>query len=130
MSLDGISMHPLSIELDRVIAGGRIDKITQPNKQSIVLSVPVCSGLSSATIADDSSKMKKNCNMLWNEMYALEVIKPKAYIFENAPALYNSKSGEGVRNMIEDIAERKYRCSHVDGDSDSQDTAHESGGNS
>ena len=39
MSLDGISMHPLSIELDRVIAGGRIDKITQPNKQSIVLSV-------------------------------------------------------------------------------------------
>ena len=72
----------------------------------IVLSVPVCSGLSSATIADDSSKMKKNCNMLWNEMYALEIIKPKAYIFENAPALYSSKAGEGVRNMIEDIAER------------------------
>ena len=29
MSLDGISMHPLSIELDRAIAGGRIDKINQ-----------------------------------------------------------------------------------------------------
>ena len=33
----------------------------------IVLSVPVCSGLSSATIANEQSKMKKNCNMLWNE---------------------------------------------------------------
>ena len=72
----------------------------------IVLSVPVCSGLSSATIANELSKMKKNCNMLWNEMYALEVIKPKIYIFENAPALYNSKSGANVRKMIEDIAER------------------------
>lgn len=39
MSLDGISMHPLAIELDRALAGGRIDKINQPNKQSIVLLV-------------------------------------------------------------------------------------------
>lgn len=39
MSLDGISMHPLAIELDRAITGGRIDKINQPNKQSIILSV-------------------------------------------------------------------------------------------
>ena len=39
MSLDGISMHPLSIELDRAIAGGRIDKINQPNKQSIIMSL-------------------------------------------------------------------------------------------
>ena len=39
MSLDGISMHPLSIELDRAIAGGRIDKINQPNKQSIIFAL-------------------------------------------------------------------------------------------
>lgn len=39
MSLDGISMHPLAIELDRALAGGRIDRINQPNKQSIVLLV-------------------------------------------------------------------------------------------
>ena len=39
MSLDGISMHPLAIELDRAITGGRIDKINQPNKQSVILSV-------------------------------------------------------------------------------------------
>ena len=39
MSLDGFSMHPLVQELDRALTGGRIDKITQPNKQSIILSV-------------------------------------------------------------------------------------------
>lgn len=39
MSLDGFSMRPLVHELDAALAGGRIDKITQPNKQSIVLSV-------------------------------------------------------------------------------------------
>lgn len=39
MSLDGISMHPLAIELDRAVAGGRIDKINQPSKQSIVMSL-------------------------------------------------------------------------------------------
>ena len=39
MSLDGISMHPLSIELDRAVAGGRIDKINQPNKQSIIMAL-------------------------------------------------------------------------------------------
>lgn len=39
MSLDGFSMHPLTRELHAALAGGRIDKITQPNKQSIILSV-------------------------------------------------------------------------------------------
>ena len=39
MSLDGFSMRPLTRELDAALAGGRIDKITQPNKQSIILSV-------------------------------------------------------------------------------------------
>lgn len=39
MSLDGISMHPLAIELDRAVAGGRIDRINQPNKQSIIMAL-------------------------------------------------------------------------------------------
>ena len=39
MSLDGFSMRPLVRELNNTLAGGRIDKITQPNKQSIVLSI-------------------------------------------------------------------------------------------
>ena len=32
-------MHALTRELDRTLSGGRIDKITQPNKQTIILSV-------------------------------------------------------------------------------------------
>ncbi len=39
MSLDGFSMRPLVRELNTALIGGRIDKITQPNKQSILLSV-------------------------------------------------------------------------------------------
>ena len=39
MSLDGFSMRPLANELNAKLAGGRIDKITQPNKQSITISV-------------------------------------------------------------------------------------------
>ena len=39
MSLDGFSMHLLCKELNQALCGGRIDKITQPNKYSVVLSV-------------------------------------------------------------------------------------------
>lgn len=39
MSLDGFSMRPLVLELQAALTGGRIDKITQPNRNSIVLSV-------------------------------------------------------------------------------------------
>lgn len=39
MSLDGFSMRPLADELDRLLSGGRIDKITQPNKQTVQLFV-------------------------------------------------------------------------------------------
>ncbi|EJP33923.1 fibronectin-binding protein A, N-terminal domain protein [Selenomonas sp. FOBRC9] len=39
MSLDGFSMSALAAELADALTGGRIDKITQPNKQSVVFSV-------------------------------------------------------------------------------------------
>ncbi len=39
MSLDGFSMHPLCRGLNDRLAGGRIDKITQPNRYSVILSV-------------------------------------------------------------------------------------------
>ena len=35
MSLDGFSLNPLINELNDKLAGGRIDKICQPNKQDI-----------------------------------------------------------------------------------------------
>lgn len=39
MSFDGFSMHPLVQELQNTLNGGRIDKITQPNRHSIILSI-------------------------------------------------------------------------------------------
>ena len=39
MSLDGFSMSALAHELADALTGGRIDKINQPNKQSVILSV-------------------------------------------------------------------------------------------
>ena len=39
MSLDGIAIHALADELHQQLAGGRIDKIQQPDATTIVLSV-------------------------------------------------------------------------------------------
>ena len=39
MSLDGFSMHALARGLDTALQGGRIDKITQPSRQSVIISV-------------------------------------------------------------------------------------------
>lgn len=39
MSIDGFSMHRLARELNETLAGGRIDKVTQPGRAAIQLSV-------------------------------------------------------------------------------------------
>ncbi len=39
MSLDGFSMHRLTRELDAALTGGRVDKITQPNRTTIQIAV-------------------------------------------------------------------------------------------
>ena len=39
MSFDGFSMHPLVQELKNALEGGRIDRINQPNRHSIILAV-------------------------------------------------------------------------------------------
>lgn len=39
MSLDGFSTYPLTKELHDTLSGGRIDKISQPNKSSIFLNI-------------------------------------------------------------------------------------------
>lgn len=73
------------------------------NDVDIVVAVPVCSGLSAATIAKDETKDARNCNMLFITKYTLEVIKPKVYIFENAPRLI-SNAGDSVREILNKIA--------------------------
>lgn len=78
----------------------------------IVCAVPVCSGLSALTATDADDKEKKNCNMKFLTKFALEVIKPKAYIFENAP-MFMSGRGNSLRKWFEDLAwENHYRIAY------------------
>ena len=39
MNLDGFSMRPLTIELEKFLVGGRVDKITQQNKANLTLTI-------------------------------------------------------------------------------------------
>ena len=79
------------------------DKTPDFTDMDLVVAVPVCSGLSAITIASDDTKSTKNNNMAWITEYTLNVIKPKVYIFENAPALASDK-GADMRKELEDIA--------------------------
>lgn len=83
---------------------GKNNKDLDFTDTDIVTAVPVCSGLSTATIGTDETKNARNCNMVQLARYALGTIKPKVYIFENAPTLF-SERGESVREQLEDIAE-------------------------
>ena len=71
----------------------------------IVTAVPVCSGLSMATTkaTSDEHRDSRNCNMEWLARYVLENIKPKIYIFENAPGLFTAR-GEKVRTNLNQTA--------------------------
>lgn len=71
----------------------------------LVVSVPVCSGLSQATIAKDDTKDLRNNNMIFNAEYTLGVIKPKIYIFENAPTLF-SNTGTPIREILNKLADK------------------------
>lgn len=69
----------------------------------IVVAVPVCAGLSGASTASTDRKLECNNNMLWLAKYTLNVIKPKVYIFENAPR-FMSEVGSPVRDKLEQMA--------------------------
>lgn len=72
----------------------------------LVVAVPVCSGLSSATFGASVDTINaRNSNMLFLARFALNTIRPKVYIFENAPRLV-SAAGEGVRAELERIARK------------------------
>ena len=80
------------------------DKPLDYSDMDLCIAVPVCSGLSraSATMAAET-RDERNCNMIWITKYALNVIKPNCYIFENAPAMMN-QYGNYVRHQLELIA--------------------------
>lgn len=75
------------------------------SETDVVVSVPVCSGLSQATIAKGDTKDRRNNNMIFNATYTLEIVKPKIYIFENAPTLFSS-TGNSIRNIINALGEK------------------------
>lgn len=70
----------------------------------LVVAVPVCSGLSTATIAPSDTKNQKNCNMRFIAKYSLTNIKPKIFIMENAPALYTN-TGAHMREYFNKLAD-------------------------
>lgn len=91
-TLNGVSAHPNFEDMD------------------IVVAVPVCAGLSMASVADADRKDQCNAQMIWMTKYVLKTIKPKVYIFENAPTLM-SERGDSVRDQLETIAfENGYTC--------------------
>ncbi len=81
------------------------DQVAIPDYEDIdlVIGVPVCSGLSMVTKASQETKDIKNGNMQWMANYVLSVIKPKIYIFENAPTLMG-KRGDDLREWFNNLA--------------------------
>ena len=70
----------------------------------LIVAVPVCSGLSMVTKCSDETRSSRNNNLLWITNYCLNVIKPKCYIFENAPTLMGDR-GDILREILEKYAE-------------------------
>lgn len=89
-------------------------KTVDLSNTDIVCALPVCSGLSNATnTSNDETRQLRNNNMKWITKYVLGHIKPKAYIFENAPALFAGDKGKPIREFINKVAlEEGYSVSY------------------
>jgi site-specific DNA-cytosine methylase len=64
----------------------------------LVCAVPVCAGLSTATVKPSSDATQNN-NQLFLLRYALQYLRPKVYVYENAPAL-TTNIGEKLRKTL------------------------------
>lgn len=84
------------------------------SNMDLVVAVPVCAGLSAATRASEETLDSRNSNMIFLTKFALGKIKPKIYIFENAPRLTNmSPLSKSVRSRLESIADEfNYRVAY------------------
>lgn len=69
----------------------------------VVIALPICSGLSTASNFSAEARELRNCNLKFLCTYALSVIQPKVYVFENAPVM-SSPRGAAVRNVLNKIA--------------------------
>lgn len=94
---DDMDMNP------KILHNGVESKHPDYYNLDLVIAVPVCSGLSTATIGTSETKRTRNNNMLYLANYTLRVIKPKVYIFENAPT-FMGPAGMAVREELEKLA--------------------------
>lgn len=69
----------------------------------VVIALPICSGLSTSSNFSAEQRDLRNCNLKFLCKYALSVIKPKVYVFENAPVM-TSDRGEFIRKVLNGIA--------------------------
>lgn len=81
-----------------------VSDIVTNSDLDLVVAVPVCSGLSMVTSAGAETKDSRNCNMLFISHFTLSKIKPRIYIFENAPTFMGSR-GEELRGIFEEMAD-------------------------
>lgn len=96
------------------------DKKPDFSDVDVVSAVPICTGLSFANTVNDKEKAnargsdaQQNQNMINCCEFSLKHIKPKVYIFENAPALFSS-TGKGVRDKLDEICEKYgYKSTYI-----------------
>lgn len=101
------------LKLNGTLLSGSEDFVTQEDEDffyennrdiDVVVSVPICSGLSICTTASArGGDAVRNDNMLNITQFVLNRIRPKVLIFENAPALFTN-SGKKVRDKLESWA--------------------------
>lgn len=101
--IEGGLFDMLGQEHNLVIKKDGVDSTPDYSGLDLVVAVPICAGLSKASTGSAEDRDKKNNNMKFISKYTLEVIKPKVYVFENAPGLM-SPYGESVREYLEQLA--------------------------
>jgi len=102
-----IQAEPFKINIDftkpNIILDNGGCELPDYNDLDLVIAVPVCSGLSMVTSAGENTKNERNNNMQWITNYTLKVIKPKIYVFENAPTLMGTR-GNDLRSWFNKVA--------------------------
>ena len=102
-----IQADPFKINIDftkpNIILDNGGCELPDYNNLDLVIAVPVCSGLSMVTSAGENTKNERNNNMQWITNYTLSVIKPKIYVFENAPTLMGTR-GNSLRSWFNKVA--------------------------
>lgn len=101
-----LEMDPTIVRIDDVMES-HTEIIGKPDylNLDLVVSVPVCAGLSTYTPGHTKDPESRNNNLKYLAEYVLNVIRPRAYVFENAPGLMGKK-GDSIRVWLKSEADR------------------------